>query len=132
MVVMVRVQEMFVSICVRDMERAVAFYENALGAVVDFASPSWCSLTIAGMRVSLELCKRAPTAVGLHFIVENVALACAAVTRAGGEIEPAFEAPRGVVVAQILDSEGNTLTLRQRRGRQQLGTLPYGVACVAS
>ena len=126
-----RVQEMFVSVSVRDMERAIAFYEHALDATVDFASPAWSSLTIAGIRVSLELRKQEPSSIGLHFIVEDLALSCAAVERAGGQIEPAVEARRGVVIAEVLDSEGNMLTLRQRPGRKQLGTLPYGVACIA-
>ena len=127
-----RVQEMFVSVFVRDMERALAFYEEALGASVDFASRDWRSLTIAGIRVSLELRHREPSAVGLHFIVDDVALACGAVARAGGLIEPAVEAPRGVVIAEVLDTEGNRLTLRQRPGRKQLATLPYGVSCIAA
>ena len=122
---------MFVSVSVRDMNRALAFYVEALDAVVDYASPAWSSLTIAGIRVSLELRKLEPTSIGLHFIVEDLALSCAAVERAGGQIEPAVEARRGVVIAEVLDSEGNTLTLRQRPGRKQLGTLPYGVACIA-
>jgi predicted enzyme related to lactoylglutathione lyase len=122
---------MFVSVSVRDMDRAIAFYEDALGATVDYASPAWSSLTIAGIRISLELRKQEPTSVGLHFIVEDLALSCAAVERAGGQIEPAVEARRGVVIAEVLDSEGNALTLRQRPGRKQLGTLPYGVACIA-
>lgn len=127
---MTRVQEMFVSVCVRDMERAIAFYEGALGATVDFASSTWSSLVIAGIRVSLELRKQEPSAIGLHFIVDDVAFACAAVTRAGGQIEPAVEAPRGVVIAEALDTEGNTLTLRQRPGRTDVETLPYGMPCV--
>src|SRR6478609_964699 len=89
---MPRVQEMFVSVSVRDMERAIAFYENALGAVVDFESATWCSLTIAGTRISLELRDCEPSAIGLHFIVEDLVLACSAVIRAGGQIEPAVEA----------------------------------------
>lgn len=128
---MMRVQEMFVSVSVRDMARAIAFYEEALGATVHFESRTWSSLTIAGIRVSLELRAQERSSVGLHFIVDDLALACAAVARAGGQIEPAVEAPSRVVFAQILDTEGNTLTFRQRPGRKQLGTLPYGVACVA-
>jgi predicted enzyme related to lactoylglutathione lyase len=99
------------------MERAVTFYENALGATVDFTSPNWSSLVIAGIRVSLVLRRNVPSSSGLHFIVDDVAIACAAVTRAGGEIAPAVEVSHGVVIAEVLDTEGNTFTLRQRPAR---------------
>ena len=112
-----RVQELFFSVYVSDMERATAFYENALGAVIDHASPTWSSLVIAGIRVSLELRKNAASTICMHFIVDDVALACAAVTRAGGEITPAVELMGGTVIAEVLDTEGNTFTLRQRPAR---------------
>ena len=111
---MMRVQELFVSVYVSDMERATAFYERALGATVDYASPTWSSLILAGIRVSLELRKGESSSVGMNFIVDDLALACAAVARAGGEIEPAVETSGGTVIAEVLDTEGNALTLRQR------------------
>ena len=107
------VQEMFVSVYVRDMQRAVTFYMNALGAAVDFASESWSCLVIAGIRVSLELRDQAPSSTGLHFIVADVARACAAVAVSGGRIAPAVEGAGGVVIAQIVDSEGNAIILHQ-------------------
>jgi len=112
---MMTVQELFFSVNVRDMDRAIAFYETALGATVDHASPTWSSLVIAGIRVSLVRCKEQPASLGMHFIVDDVALACAAVMFAGGELAPAVETPAGIVIAEVLDTEGNTFTLRQRR-----------------
>lgn len=114
---MMRVQELFVSVYVSDMERAIAFYENALGATVDYASPTWASLIIAGIRVSFELRKNESSSIGMNFIVDDLAMACAAVARAGGEIEPAVEGTGGTVIAEVLDTEGNALTLRQCRAR---------------
>ena len=35
---MMTVQELFFSVYVRDMERATTFYENAVGAAVDFVA----------------------------------------------------------------------------------------------
>ena len=113
---MMRVQEIFVSVYVGDMERATAFY-SALGATVDFSSPTWSSLVIAGTRVSLVLREHERSAIGLHFIVDDVALACAAVVIAGGQIAPAVEASHGIVIAEVFDTEGNTFTLRQHRVR---------------
>jgi predicted enzyme related to lactoylglutathione lyase len=114
---MMRVQETFFSIYVRDMDRAVSFYETALGATVDYVSTSWSSLVIAGVRVSLVLSARSASMTGMHFIVDDVALACAAVVYSGGQIEPAVETAAGIVIAEMLDSEGNTFTLRQRCAR---------------
>lgn len=112
---MMRVEEMFFSIYVNDMDRAAAFYVDVLGATVDFASPTWSSLVIAGIRVSLVLREHEPSPIGLHFIVDDVALACAAVVRSGGQVAAATEASHGTVIAEVSDSEGNAFTLRQRR-----------------
>jgi predicted enzyme related to lactoylglutathione lyase len=112
--VMTSVQEVFFYVHVGDVQRAEAFYVNALGATVDFASPTWSSLVIAGVRVNLVLRDHEAPSVGLHFLVDDVALACAAVATAGGVITPAIETAGGVL-AEVLDTEGNTFTLRQRR-----------------
>jgi len=111
---MTSVQEVFFYVHVGDVQRAEAFYVTALGATVEFASPTWTSLVIAGVRVNLVLRDHEGPSVGMHFLVDDVALACAAVACAGGVIMPAVET-RGGVLAEILDTEGNTLTLRQRR-----------------
>ena len=111
---MMSVQEMFFSLYVHDMDRAIAFYQDALGARVDYTSPTWSSLVIAGIRVSLVLRKHEPSSIGMHFIVDDIALACAAVVRAGGRIAPAVESSHGIVFAAVVDSEDNAFTLRQR------------------
>jgi predicted enzyme related to lactoylglutathione lyase len=123
---MMRVQEMFFSVYVNDMERATTFYVNALGATVDFASPTWSSLVIAGMRVSLVLRAHEPSPIGVHFIVDDVALACAAVVGAGGQIAAAIETPHGAVIVDISDSEGNGFTLRQRPACGETDAVPVG------
>ena len=115
---------MFFSVDVTDMDRAAAFYESAFNAVVDFWSPTWSSLVIAGIRVSLVLRDQPTSSNGLHFIVDDIALACAAVARAGGQIKPAVEASGGSIMAEVLDTEGNTFTLRQRPGRSQVIAVP--------
>ena len=109
---MMKVREMFFYVQVRDMERAIAFYVTAFGATVDHASAAWSSLVIAGVRVNLVPRDQESTFVAMHFIVDDIAAACACVARAGGEIEPAIEETHGVV-AEALDTEGNMFTLRQ-------------------
>lgn len=107
------VTETFFAIEVGDMDRATAFYVQALDAAVVFASPRWSSLMIAGVRVGLGLSAgRAPGRVGLHFVVTDLAAARAGVERAGGRIvAAALEPAPGVLIAEVTDTEGNTFTL---------------------
>jgi predicted enzyme related to lactoylglutathione lyase len=110
------VRETFFAIEVRDMDRATRFYASAFGAEVVFASAGWSSLRIAGVRVGLALAlDHAGCRTGLHFAVDGLAAARAEVERAGGRVVAAsIEVAPGVVVAEVADSEGNTLTLTQR------------------
>jgi predicted enzyme related to lactoylglutathione lyase len=109
------VLETFFAVAVVDMERATAFYVAAFDATVAFASPTWSSLQIAGVRVGLVLdTEHAPTRIGLHFAVSDLAIARAAIERSGGETGAAAEVAPGVVVADATDTEGNTFTLAPR------------------
>ncbi len=110
------VTETFFSVEVNDMQRATAFYVEALGAAVMFASPGWSSLRIAGVRVGLALNpEHGASKIGLHFAVSDLAVARADVERAGGRIiAPSIEVAPGVVVAEVMDTEGNTFTLTQQ------------------
>jgi predicted enzyme related to lactoylglutathione lyase len=112
----VTVSETFFSVGVRDMARATAFYCNAFGATVAFATPAWTSLRVASVRLGLAFDpKHAGGATGLHFAVAELAAACAEVERAGGRVEQArVEAAPGVVLALVADTEGNGVTLTQR------------------
>jgi predicted enzyme related to lactoylglutathione lyase len=109
------VKETFFSVEVSDMQRAAAFYGDALGATVTFISPAWSSLHIAGVRLGLALSPGHPASkVGLHFAVSDLPGARAAVERAGGRIaSPPLEVAPGVVLADVTDTEGNTFTLTQ-------------------
>jgi predicted enzyme related to lactoylglutathione lyase len=107
------VTETFFSVAVIDMQRATAFYVKALGATVAFASPSWSSLHIAGVRLGLALSPgHAATKTGLHFAVSDLEVALAGVEHAGGRVVAApTEVAPGVVVAELADTEDNTFTL---------------------
>jgi predicted enzyme related to lactoylglutathione lyase len=110
----VTVKETFFSVEVRDMQRAIAFYGSALGASVLFASPSWSSLLIAGVRLGLALNEdREDARVGLHFAVGDLATARVAVERAGGVCASPIQVAPGVVAVAVTDTEGNTFTLTQ-------------------
>lgn len=109
------VTETFLAVEVANMERATAFYVNALGATVAFASPGWSSLRIAGVRIGLALNpKHIGGRIGLHFAVSDLAVVRAAVERAGGRTGTASEAAPGVIVAEATDTEGNTFTIVPR------------------
>jgi predicted enzyme related to lactoylglutathione lyase len=95
------------------MERARQFYVRAFEASVQYASPVWSSLLIAGVRLGLEATP-SDTArnTGLHFVVEDLGLACDAVANAGGAVvADATEVQPGVVIADAADTEGNLFTL---------------------
>jgi predicted enzyme related to lactoylglutathione lyase len=109
------VTETFFSLEVTDMRRATAFYVGALGAIVVFASPSWSSLRIAGVRLGLFLHpEHTAGRVGLHFVVSDLAASRADIERVGGRIgAPSGEVAPGVVITDVTDTEGNTFSLRQ-------------------
>lgn len=109
------VVETFFSLEVDDMARATAFYVGALAATVTYSSPQWTSLHLAGVRIGLFARPghiRGRT--GIHFVVESLPAACAAIEDAGGTVaaSPTEVAP-DVVIAEAIDTEGNTFTLRR-------------------
>jgi predicted enzyme related to lactoylglutathione lyase len=110
----VTVTETFISVEVSNMERATAFYAGAFGASVSFSSPAWTSLHVAGVRIGLaHVTGHVPGRMGLHFAVSDLEAARARVAGAGGRSDEApIEVAPGVVIASIVDTEGNTLTLR--------------------
>ena len=108
-----KVRETFLSIPVADMERARRFYVGAFDASVQYESPVWSSLRIAGVRLGLNASPHdAGSRTGLHFVVDDLALACEAIVSAGGEVvaHPSEVQP-GVVLADVADTEGNIFTL---------------------
>jgi predicted enzyme related to lactoylglutathione lyase len=110
----VTVKELFITIHVSDIERATKFYEHAFGATVSFASPTWSSLMIAGVRLGVFHNAAHPGGTtGLHLVVEELATALNAVERAGGRVVVApIEVAADVVIAEVADPEGNLITLR--------------------
>jgi predicted enzyme related to lactoylglutathione lyase len=109
------VTETFFSVDVCEMDRATAFYVQALGATVLFATPQWTSIKIAGVRIGLALSPaHKERRTGLHFSVDDLPAACAEVERAGGRLVMApTEVAPDVVIAETSDRDGNTFTLKQ-------------------
>jgi predicted enzyme related to lactoylglutathione lyase len=118
------VSETFVSVVVADMKRATAFYVDTFGATASFATPVWTSTHVAGVRIGLahdpkrshtDLTASDLVRTGIHFAVDSLESALAAVVENGGRVvvDPMEVAP-GVVIADVADTEGNILTLRGR------------------
>jgi predicted enzyme related to lactoylglutathione lyase len=97
---------------VHDMARAVAFYREVLGPVVRFESEQISELKLGAATIALTVAGGKPRDLGLVVEVVDLAAACAAVVRMGGRV---LEGPNlgadGVVVAEVLDSEGNGFVL---------------------
>jgi predicted enzyme related to lactoylglutathione lyase len=107
-----KVRETYLSIPVTDMERARRFYVRAFDASVQYESPGWSSLRIAGVRLGLNASPHdAGSRTGLHFVVDDLALACEAIASAGGEVvaHPS-EVQSGVVLADVAATEDNIFT----------------------
>lgn len=112
------VLETFPSVQVADMSRATAFYVQAVGATVVFASAEWTSLRIAGVRVGLALApEHGGARTGLHFTVRDRAAVRARVLAAGGAlVAEALPVARGIVIDDVADTEGNVFALVEARG----------------
>jgi predicted enzyme related to lactoylglutathione lyase len=108
------VTETFFAVPVADMVRAISFYRRAFGAELLYETPLWTSIRIAGVRIGLvSIADHRGRRTGLHFAVADLYGARRAVADAGGNADAPPQQPApGVIVADVVDSEGNTLTLR--------------------
>jgi predicted enzyme related to lactoylglutathione lyase len=101
-------------IYVNDMDRATAFYKDALGAHVGFSSPEWTSLSIAGTSVGLHAgADTNERIIGFGVDVDDLDAACSAVTACGGRlIDAPQELPEeGITIAKVADTEGNVFSM---------------------
>lgn len=102
-----------------DMERALAFYERALGARVARRSEVISELDIAGATIGVHGGgEGARTWTGMSFQVADVVAGAAEVTAAGGSLlrEPQPEEDEPPHLAMCADPEGNEFMLTRRRG----------------
>lgn len=111
-----RVQKTYFMLMAQDMDRALAFYEGALGLQRTLASPYWSELLSGAAVVALHGGgdgQRQRT--GLGFEVDDLEAACASVRAHGGHIEKEPEARPGepIRLAEARDPEGNVFSLAQ-------------------
>jgi predicted enzyme related to lactoylglutathione lyase len=100
-----------------DLPRAVAFYREVLGPVIRYESEQWSELKLGEATVALHV---APTGkakeTGLMAEVDDLDVACGAVTAMGGEVLAPPAVRSGVRCAEVADTEGNTFTLQAATG----------------
>lgn len=104
----------------RDLPRLVRFYEDALGATVQYRFASgevddYVSLAFGGESLGIGRVPDAPSTgdrIALWFYVDDVDAAYAAFTAAGGRgIQSPADMPWGERVAQARDADGNLVNL---------------------
>ena len=116
------VRSLFPILNSRDLPRLVRFYEDALGATVEYRFASgdeddYVSLTIGEASLGIGRDPGVPgrgsgDRIALWFYVDDVDTAYAAWTRLGGGVVQApTDMPWGERVAQVRDPDGNLVNL---------------------
>ena len=109
-----KVTKTYVRLMAVDVAKTADFYRLALGLASRYESPSWTELSADGGIVALhDGGRRTQTETSLGFEVDDIAAACAAVERAGGEIVERPADQYGIVVARAADPDGNRFWLAQ-------------------
>ncbi len=113
---------------VRDMDRACAFYRDALGLpeapTPGSGSPGWNTFDCAGLILALHILPEGDSAegpmphAGLNLEVDDLDAAVAELQGAGGTLRALHEAGGGVPVrvAEVADPDGNGFELRRHVG----------------
>ena len=114
-----------VPIPVSDVDRALAYYVDGLGFVLDVdvrpadgvrvvqVTPPGSACSI-GMGTGLPAYDAAPGAVqGLHLVVNDIEQARAELTGRGVDVGAIQDVGGGVRYASLVDPDGNTLTLQE-------------------
>ncbi|MCC6918732.1 MAG: VOC family protein [Alphaproteobacteria bacterium] len=103
---------------VHDMDRAVAFYRDALGFEVRMATPAWSELELAGAIIALHAGRDPGTReTQLGFKVLNIDSVANAVVSHGGFIHaPKKQAAGEPAIIKAGDTEGNVFFLSEGPG----------------
>ena len=98
----------------QDMDRAVAFWRDALGLEVQLHTPHWSELRWGDSTIALHGGGQGEYhATGLGFQVDDVDAACAEIAAAGGTVRarPVDRTGEGIRLADLVDPEGNGFQL---------------------
>jgi len=98
---------------VADMNRAVAFYRDAVGLELKFSSPEWSEFATGTTTLALHLASAenpaGTTHLGLH--TDDIAGMHQALTAAGVRFSRAPTPEHGITLAEFVDSEGARVSL---------------------
>lgn len=108
---------------VENMRRAVDFYQTALGLTTVRESDQWSDLTCGDGNLSLQA-YRPPEPKIVHtmviFTVDDLDAAIASVEAAGGSLGQRRDNEHApVLIAHVLDTEGNVIQLAQPKDRME-------------
>jgi predicted enzyme related to lactoylglutathione lyase len=106
-----------VVVYVRDMERAVAFYQDVLRLEVAFESPHWTTFRTGGCTLALHAIERREPGSGEPdptFLVADADAESARLVAAGVETSEIREPVPGTRVFDVRDPDGNRLSLESR------------------
>ncbi len=103
---------------VRDMNRAIAFYRDALGLTVRLQTPAWSELEVAGATIALHSGReRGDRETPLGFKVLNIDAVANAIVAAGGYIHaPKTQEAGEPAILKAGDTEGNVFFLSEGPG----------------
>ena len=99
-----------------DMDRAVAFWRDAVGLTSTLESPYWSELTHGTSIIALHGGgDGAFRQTGLGFQVADADAACREVAAAGGAIRtpPVLREREGIKLAEVTDTEGNGFAISE-------------------
>lgn len=114
-----RVSKISRVIGVEDMNRALTFYQS-LGLAIEDSNPHWANLTCGDGNLALQA-YRPPEPKLVHTMViltvDDLEAAISTAETAGGELESRHDNPHApVVLAHVIDTEGNIVQFAQVRG----------------
>ncbi len=103
----------------KDMDRALAFYRDAVGLDVKLSSPHWSELSHGDAIVALHAGGTGEyRETGLSFTVDDIEAACRSVVAAGGKLRsgPVDRPGEPIKLAELTDPEGNGFMLSEDVG----------------
>lgn len=101
---------------VQDMDRALAFYRDVIGLDLHLREGDWAELGHGDAIVALHGGGHGEyRSTGLGFTVADAGAACMEVSGGGGKVirGPEKRAGEGIVLAHLVDTEGNGFDLTQ-------------------
>jgi catechol 2,3-dioxygenase-like lactoylglutathione lyase family enzyme len=111
------VQLVEVVLYVRDMDRAVGFYRDVLGLVIDHESPGWTTFRTGACTLALHAVAGRVSGAGEPnptFLVDDAPAERARLARNGIEVTEIREPVAGVQVFDARDPDGNRFSLESR------------------